>query len=104
MNLGRIVVLTDQQIEELVANVVNRTIEAINAPMQGLQQCEQQREYRYGLRGICELFDISPATAMRYKSTFLKPAIEQRGRKIRIDVALANQLFSQHQQQDYLTK
>ena len=52
-----------------------------------------QPVYKYGIRGIRELFNVSHATAQRYKNTFLKPAIKQNGQKIIIDVAKALELF-----------
>ncbi len=51
------------------------------------------KNYKYGLRGIRELFDVSHATAQKYKDTFLKPAIMQNGRKLIIDADKAIELF-----------
>lgn len=49
----------------------------------------------YGLNGICELFHVSKVTAIKYKKTFLAPAIKQRGKVIITDVDKALQLFSE---------
>lgn len=48
----------------------------------------------YGLNGICELFGVSRVTAIRYKNTWLKPAVSQRGKTIITDAGLALQLFA----------
>lgn len=50
----------------------------------------------YGLRGIRTLFNVSHATAYRYKETILKDAVSQQGRKIVVDVDKALQLFNNH--------
>ncbi len=47
----------------------------------------------YGLRGIRELFNVSHKTAYEWKSTWLAPAVKQRGRKIVTDVDIAMKLF-----------
>ena len=53
------------------------------------------KEEVYGLRGIRNLFNVSEATAQRYKNTFLAPAVSQNGRKLVIDVEKARELFKQ---------
>jgi len=45
-------------------------------------------EYVYGLRGIRNEFNVSHATAQKYKNGILKGAVMQNGRKIIIDVKL----------------
>ena len=52
-------------------------------------------KYKYGLKGIREIFNVSHATAQKYKNTFLKDAIIQHGRKIIVDVEKALELFAQ---------
>ena len=52
--------------------------------------------YVHGLRGIRQLFNVSHATAQRYKDTFLRPAVRQNGRVIVVDVAKALELFDEH--------
>ncbi len=51
-------------------------------------------KYKYGLKGIREIFNVSHATAQKYKNTFLKDAITQHGRKIIVDVEKARELFA----------
>jgi len=50
--------------------------------------------YVYGLSGIRRLFNVSHATAQRYKDTIIKDAVSQNGRKIIVDVEKALQLFN----------
>lgn len=54
------------------------------------------KNYVYGLRGIRDLFNVSHVTAQKYKDTFLKPAVMQRGRKIVVDADMAIELYDQH--------
>lgn len=94
----QIVMITAGQLQEFAANVVRETISAIqSSPLK--VSTEPEPEYRYGLRAIRELFGVCHATAQQYKDTFLKPAIEQRGRKIRVNVHLAQQLYDEHSRQ-----
>lgn len=48
----------------------------------------------YGLHGVRKLFNVSHATAQRYKDTIIKGAVSQQGRKIVIDVDKALELFN----------
>ncbi len=50
----------------------------------------------YGIRGIAKLFNVSHATAQRYKNTFLAQAVIQNGKKIIVDKQLAIELFNKH--------
>jgi hypothetical protein len=50
--------------------------------------------YVYGLRGIRKLFDVSHATAYRYKETIIKDAVSQNGRKIITNAEMAIELFN----------
>ena len=59
-------------------------------------EAENPNEVVYGIRGIMGLFNVSVNTAQRYKSTFLKGAVSQRGRKIITNVALARKLFNEN--------
>lgn len=43
----------------------------------------------YGLAGIMQIFDVSKATACRYKNTILKNAVTQQGNVIICDVERA---------------
>lgn len=51
------------------------------------------KRYVYGVKGIADLFGVSHVTAQRYKDTFLKAAVVQRGRKIVVDADRAMELF-----------
>lgn len=55
---------------------------------------ESPKKYVYGLAGIRKLFNISHATAQRYKDTIIADACFQQGRKIIVDVDKALKLFS----------
>jgi hypothetical protein len=55
---------------------------------------ESPKKYVYGLAGIRKLFNISHATAQRYKDTIIADACFQQGRKIIVDVDKALELFS----------
>jgi hypothetical protein len=57
-------------------------------------QKSNDRRLVYGLKGIRDLFNVSHATAQRYKDTILKDAISQQGRKIIVDVEKALELFN----------
>lgn len=48
----------------------------------------------YGLHGVRKLFNVSHATAQRYKDTIIKDAVSQNGRKIVVDVDKALELFN----------
>lgn len=54
----------------------------------------------YGLAGIRKLFNVSHATAYRYKETILKDAVSQRGRKIVVDADKALELFNAKNERD----
>lgn len=53
-----------------------------------------ERRLVYGLAGIRKLFNVSHATAYRYKETVIKDAVSQRGRKIVVDAEKALELFN----------
>lgn len=94
----RIVMITAGQLQEFATNIVRETIAAMQSNP-AMIAAEPEPEYRYGLRAIREMFGVCHTTAQRYKDTFLKPAIDQRGRKIRVNVALAQQLYNENQHQ-----
>ncbi|MBI9067280.1 MAG: DUF3853 family protein [Salinivirgaceae bacterium] len=52
------------------------------------------KKYAYGLKGIRDTFNVSHATAQKYKDGILKDAITQYGRKIIMDVDKAMKLFN----------
>jgi len=53
-----------------------------------------QKKHVYGLKGIRDLFNVSHATAQKYKDGILKDAVTQFGRKIIVDVEKAHELFA----------
>lgn len=52
------------------------------------------KRYVFGIKGIQELFNVSHATAQKYKDGILKDAVFQSGRKIVVDVYKAIELFN----------
>ena len=55
----------------------------------------KEKKYVYGIRGIANLFNCSPATASRIKkSGVIDEAISQRNRTIIVDAELALQLLN----------
>lgn len=76
---------------------VGQFLELMNEGMKPDATIKQDTAKRlvYGLRGIRNLFNVSHATAYRYKETILKDAVSQQGRKIVVDVEKALQLFNQ---------
>ena len=54
---------------------------------------QEAREYLYGLRGIQQEFGVAHKTAQAWKNTWLAPAIEQTGKVILCDKAMAHVLF-----------
>lgn len=92
-----IAIFTPDQLKEFTAAVVRETLAATNNPAIAPESATANpRRYVYGLRGIRELFGVCHATAQRYKDTFLRPAIIQRGKKIQIDADKAIELFNEH--------
>lgn len=94
MNANAVVVLTAEQLKEFAEKVVMDTIKALNPSNAEVQSPLPDDRYVYGLRGIGELFGVSKSTAQQYKNTFLAPAVEQRGRKFRINVRIAGELYA----------
>ncbi len=64
------------------------------------QIAESEKVFVYGLRGIRKLFNVSHATAQRYKDTIIKDAVMQQGRKIITDADLALELFNSKGRRD----
>lgn len=89
---NQIAVMTPEQLREFAAEAARAALAAGNA--QPKQKTEPGKHYVYGLRGICELFNVSHVTAQKYKNTFLAPAVMQRGRKIIVDAAKAMELYN----------
>ena len=82
-----IVMLTVGQLKDILNEILKcKVSDVINT----------EKKYVYGLRGIRVLFNVSHATAQRYKDTFLQPAVSQNGRKLVVDAELAIELFNQN--------
>lgn len=56
---------------------------------------QDEKEYLLGLAGIQREFGVSHKTAQAWKNTWLAPAIEQMGKTILCDKAMAHELFKQ---------
>jgi len=56
---------------------------------------QNSTNYIYGLNGIKKLFNVSHATAQRYKDTIIKEAVRQNGRKIVVNADKAMELFNE---------
>lgn len=59
-----------------------------------VQKDYSDRKYAFGLKGIREEFNVSHATAQKYKDGILKEAVSQYGRKIIVDLEIARELFA----------
>lgn len=74
---------------------VGQFIEVLNGAKNPEVMTIQEKPKRlvYGLRGIRCLFNVSHATAQRYKDTIIADAVSQQGRKIIVDADKALELF-----------
>lgn len=59
---------------------------------------QDAKEYLFGLRGIQQEFGISHKCAQAWKNTWLAPAIEQNGKVILCDKAMAHELLKQRKE------
>lgn len=80
-----IVMLTVGQLKELLLGLPKE---------KPVQKDYTERKYVFGLKGIRDEFNVSHATAYKYKNTILKDAVIQNGRKIIVDVEKARLLFA----------
>lgn len=90
MEQNRVIVMTESDLKEFAAKLLGVDV----ADNRQSRDHVSPDQYVYGLRGIRELFNVSHATAQRYKNTFLAPAVSQRGRKIIVNRDLAIQLYN----------
>lgn len=75
---------------------VGQLMELLNMDKkQEVPAVQKTTNYVYGLRGIRTLFNVSHATAYRYKETIIKDAVKQNGRKIIVDSEKAMELFNE---------
>lgn len=91
---AQVIAMTPDQLKDFAGEVAAKLM----AAKTDAEQPDSARRFVYGLRGICELFNVSHVTAQRYKNTFLAPAVMQRGKKIVVDVAKALDLYNQNNQ------
>lgn len=73
---------------------VGQLLELVQTNKPAPTEKEKSKVYVYGLRGIRQLFNVSHATAQRYKDTIIHDAVSQQGRKIITDAAKAMELFN----------
>jgi Protein of unknown function (DUF3853) len=80
----------------IVLLTVGQLMELLNKDKkQEVPTVQNATTYVYGLTGIKRLFNVSHATAHRYKQTILRDAVRQNGRKIIVDAEKAVELFQQ---------
>lgn len=94
METPQVLVMTPELLKEYAFSVIEE-YEKRRAEGQS-QEADNPNDVVYGIRGIMSLFNVSITTAQRYKETFLKEAVSQRGRKIITNVPLARRLFKEH--------
>lgn len=94
MKDSQVIVMTADQLKQFAFTVLEEYRQDIE--QRKAQEPETTGEVVYGLRGIMDLFGVSPKTACIYKKTFLREAVSQRGRKIVTDVTKARRLFDQY--------
>lgn len=58
----------------------------------------------YGLRGICDIFDVSKATASRYANGILREAVTKNGNVIIIDTESALRCFGVRNPKTFIIK
>ena len=92
---NEMILLSIEELKDFVAEVARNIISRKETPSTAVPATPKR--YVYGLRGICDLFNVSLVTAQKYKNTFLAPAISQRGRKITVDADMAMELFRKQQ-------
>lgn len=78
--------LTVGQLKEVMGVDIQEEVSIFNT--------SAEKKYIYGLAGIRRLFNVSHATAQRYKDTIIKDAVMQQGRKIIVDAEKALELFN----------
>ena len=66
----------------------------VNVVSEKKSNAKEFPKYVKGLKGIRELFNVSHATAQKYKDGILKEAVSQQGRVIITDVEKALELFN----------
>lgn len=82
-------------VEEFTKLLDERIQAAVNTTKESSVKTPVTGRLVYGLKGICELFNVSHLTAQRYKDGIIKEAVKQCGRKIVVDADLALKLFNE---------
>lgn len=80
--------MTETQLRQIIKEVVNESL--------GVDEKKPAKRYAYGIKGIRNIFNVSHATACRYKENIIKDAVSQVGRVIVTDVDKAIELFNKH--------
>lgn len=95
------VTMTCDQLRDLIRETVEGVLasRAQGRGMGAAGETETERfdsaEWATGLRGISDMFQVTPQTAQKYKNTWLAPAVKQRGKKLFINRKMAFELFEQ---------
>lgn len=93
---AQVLVLTAAELEQFAHLVATATIEGLKQePELVVAQRPADRRMVKGLEGIQGLFNCSKSTALKYKNTWLAPAVTQRGKSLYIDADMAMELFAE---------
>lgn len=93
------VTLTCDQLRDMIRDTVVEVLAsgATGRGRGGAAECETERfdsaDWATGLRGISDMFQVTPQTAQKYKNTWLAPAVKQRGKKLFVNRKMAMELF-----------
>ena len=82
--------LTVGEYKEVIGHVMNER----------LKKKDEEHEFGFGLECIEKRYHVTKGTAQTYKNTFLKKAVMQHGRKIRVDLTLADKLYAHRNDAD----
>lgn len=74
---------------------LGQLVEVVQRCINAKPSKQERREYIYGLAGIQREFGVSHKCAQQWKDGFLAPAVEQQGKVIVIDKAMAHKLFKE---------
>lgn len=84
--MERVIVVTPEELRQIIREEVAQAVT-------GAEQSLMGGGLVHGLAGIMKLFGVKKSEAMKYKRTFLGPAVMQIGRRFTVDVKLAWQLY-----------
>ena len=91
----KVIIMSREQLVDFAKEIAKEILESAKATAPE----RKETTYVYGLHGISKLFGISHTTAQAWKNGFLQPAIDQRGRHIRVDVEMAHKLYAEYKNQ-----